>query len=103
MTLALWAPFEVADLEVSQAFYTKLGLPVVDSFPGGLVFGVGPTGRIEVVRSARTGHPAHAIEYPTWEEIDRHGGGTVFPRGHYGFVTADPDGNRLLLWSEARA
>ena len=102
MTLALWAPFEVADLAASKAFYESLGLPVIDTFPGGLVFGVGPSGRIEVVQTARTGHPTTAIEYPTWGEVDRYGGGSVFPRGHYGFVTADPDGNRLLIWSEAR-
>ncbi len=101
MTLALWAPFEVADLAAAEAFYTRLGLPVIDSFPGGLVFGVGPSGRIEVVQTARTGHPVTAVEYPTWAEVDRLGSGKVFPRGHYGFVTADPDGNRLLIWSEA--
>jgi len=103
MTLALWAPFEVADLAASRAFYESLGLPVIDTFPGGLVFGVGPSGRIEVVQTARTGQPSTAIEFPTRGEVDRIGGGSVFPRGHYGFVTADPDGNRLLIWSEARA
>jgi catechol 2,3-dioxygenase-like lactoylglutathione lyase family enzyme len=119
MTRALWAPFEVADLAASKAFYSSLGLPVIDSFPGGLVFGVGPSGRIEVVATPPTGHPVHAIEFPTWGEVDRLaavrsglpprgevgriGGGSVFPRGHYGFVTADPDGNELLIWSEARA
>ncbi|NUR46697.1 MAG: hypothetical protein HOV71_01050 [Hamadaea sp.] len=25
----------------------------------------------------------------------------TFPRGHYGFVLADPDGNRVLVWTEA--
>lgn len=24
----------------------------------------------------------------------------IFPRGHYGFVAHDPDGNPLLIWSE---
>jgi catechol 2,3-dioxygenase-like lactoylglutathione lyase family enzyme len=97
----LWAPFEVADLAVSERFYRSLGLSVVDSFEGGLVFGVGPSGRIEIAQTAtRSGIPAIAIEVPTWGDVDRLGAGEVFPRGHYGFVTADPDGNRILIWSE---
>jgi catechol 2,3-dioxygenase-like lactoylglutathione lyase family enzyme len=103
MTRALWAPFEVADLAASKAFYSSLGLPIIDSFQDGLVFGVGPSGRIEVVQTAPTGHPSLAIELPTWGEVDGVGSATVFSRGHYGFVTADPDGNRLLIWSEVRA
>jgi len=35
---------------------------------------VGPSGRIEVVQTSRTGHPTTAIEYPTWGEVDRLGG-----------------------------
>lgn len=100
---ALWAPFEVADLSASGKFYRGLGLPVIDSFKDGLVFGVGPSGRIEIVQTPKTGHPATAIELPTWTAVDRLGKGTVFSRGHYGFVTADPDGNRLLIWSEGTA
>jgi hypothetical protein len=97
----LWAPFEVADLAVSEQFYRSLGLPVVDSFTDGLVFGLGPSGRIEIAQTAnRTGLPPTAVELPTWADVDRLGRAHVFPRGHYGFVTADPDGNPLLIWSE---
>jgi hypothetical protein len=97
----LWAPFEVADLGVSERFYRSLRLSVVDSFEGGLVFGVGPSGRIEIAQTAtKSDLPPTAIEVPTWADVDRLGRGRVFPRGHYGFVTADPDGNRLLIWSE---
>jgi hypothetical protein len=96
----LWAPFEVADLRLSEQFYLSLGLSVVDSFEHGLVFGLGPSGRIEISQSPRTGLPATAIELPDWASVDRLGQGQVFPRGHYGFVTTDPDGNRLLIWSE---
>ncbi len=96
----LWAPFEVADLALSQAFYERLGLSVVDSFEDGLVFGVGPSGRIEIAQGPKTGLPPTAIEVDTWADVDRLGQGHVFPRGHYGFVTTDPDGNRLLIWSE---
>jgi catechol 2,3-dioxygenase-like lactoylglutathione lyase family enzyme len=103
MTL-LWAPFEVADLAVSERFYRSLGLSVVDSFDGGLVFGVGPSGRIEIAQTATRGDlPPTAIELPDRASVDRLGPGRVFPRGHYGFVTADPDGNRLLIWSEREA
>lgn len=99
----LWAPFEVADLAASQAFYESLGLSIVDSFEGGLVFGVGPSGRIEIAQTPlKSGIPPTAIELPTWADVDRLGKGKVFPRGHYGFVTTDPDGNRLLIWSERR-
>ncbi|HCT79502.1 MAG TPA: hypothetical protein DGG94_09970 [Micromonosporaceae bacterium] len=100
---ALWAPFEVADLFASERFYRGLGLPVIDSFKDGLIFGVGASGRIEIVQTPKTGHPTTAIELPTWAAVDRLGKGTVFPRGHHGFVTADPDGNRLLIWSEGTA
>lgn len=102
MTTRLWAAFEVDDLAESEKFYRVLGLPVVDSFQDGLVFGVGDTGRLEIFQTAKTGHPTTAIELATWDEVDQLGRGTVFSRGHYGFVTTDPDGNRILIWSEAR-
>jgi predicted lactoylglutathione lyase len=98
----LWAPFEVADLRRSEAFYRGLGLSVVDSFADGLVFELGPSGRIEIAQTATpAGIPPTAIELPTWADVDRLGQGQVFPRGHYGFVTTDPDGHPLLIWSEA--
>jgi catechol 2,3-dioxygenase-like lactoylglutathione lyase family enzyme len=114
---ALWAPLEVRDLARSAAFYLGLGLPLIDEFPDGQVFGAGDSGRIELVQTpAATGPPAIAIEVPTWAEVDRlaaycntanappgqAGAGTpaVFPRGHYGFFTNDPDGHPLLIWSE---
>jgi len=96
----LWAPFEVADLRASEEFYRSLGLSIVDSFENCLVFGLGPSGRIEIAQGPKTGLPPTAIELPDWACVDRLGHGEVFPRGHYGFVTTDPDGNRLLIWSE---
>jgi hypothetical protein len=51
--------------------------------------------------ATRSDLPPTAIELHTWADVDRLGPGKVFPRGHYGFVTTDPDGNRLLIWSEA--
>ncbi|WP_162907505.1 VOC family protein [Allorhizocola rhizosphaerae] len=52
--------------------------------------------------------PQTAIELPSWSDVDRLAAKlraipTVFPRGHYGFVTTDPDGHPLLVWSEATA
>ena len=104
---ALWAPFEVAYLAASTAFYTALGLPVLDSSTAGVVFGVGPGGRIEVV-ATRTPSPPPPVALelrpgPRSTRSRRVGGDAplaVFPRGHYGFVTRDPDGNPLLIWSE---
>jgi catechol 2,3-dioxygenase-like lactoylglutathione lyase family enzyme len=105
---ALWAPLEVASLEASRDFYSRLGLPVVQRFDGGVVFGIGVDGRLEIVAPA-TGSPPPpvALEVSTWGSVDsafaRVGGDappSVFPRGHYGFVARDPDGNRLLIWSE---
>jgi len=44
---ALWAPFEVASLGASVEFYGgRLGLKVLESFDGGVVFEAGPGGRI---------------------------------------------------------
>lgn len=106
---ALWAPFEVASLPSSVDFYTALGLKVLESFDGGVVFEAGAGGRIEVV-APRTPSPPPpvALEQSTWAEVDalyeRVGGDAppaVFPRGHYGFVARDPDGHPLLVWSEA--
>ena len=105
---ALWAPLEVTSLPSSVAFYTALGLRTLETFPGGVVFEAGEGGRIEVV-APRTASPPPpvALEFPTWAEVDavyqRVGGDAppvVFPRGHYGFVARDPDGNPLLIWSE---
>jgi len=107
---ALWAPFEVASLDASVEFYGgRLGLKVLESFDGGVVFEAGPGGRIEVVAPPTPSPPPPvALEVPTWAAVDalyeRAGGDwapAVFPRGHYGFVTRDPDGNPLLVWSEA--
>lgn len=106
---ALWAPLEVVSLPASVAFYASLGLTVLETFDGGVVFQAGTGGRIEVVapRSASPPPPV-ALEFPTWAAVDevyeRVGGDappSVFPRGHYGFVARDPDGNPLLIWSEA--
>jgi len=105
---ALWAPLEVTSLPSSVAFYTALGLRTLETFDGGVVFEAGAGGRIEVV-APRTSSPPPpvALELSTWAAVDavyeRVGGDTppaVFPRGHYGFVARDPDGNPLLIWSE---
>jgi hypothetical protein len=105
---ALWAPFEVASLPSSVAFYSALGLRALETFEGGVVFEAGPGGRLEVVAPMTTSPPPPvALEYATWAEVDemysRVGGDAppaVFPRGHYGFVARDPDGHPLLIWSE---
>lgn len=73
------------------------------------MFEAGPGGRVEVVEPRTASPPPPvALEVATWTTVDelyaRVGGGfqpAVFPRGHYGFVTRDPDGNPLLIWSEA--
>jgi hypothetical protein len=97
--MRLWAPLEVRSLGAARIFYEKL-LPIVDSFDGGLVFGAGD-GRIEIVQTRQPAYPPPiALEVPTWEEVGP--GGTVFPRGHYGRFLTDPDGHRLLIWSERR-
>jgi catechol 2,3-dioxygenase-like lactoylglutathione lyase family enzyme len=113
--LALWAPSEVADIDAARAFYGDvLGLPLVHEWRSptgeqGAIFGVGGSGRIEVVSPVTSSPPpATAIEVATWADVDalflRHGGtGTapaVFPRGHYGLRTIDPAGHELLIWSE---
>src|SRR5262249_55044379 len=100
---------EVASLPEAMAFYAALGLRTLETFGGGVVFKAGRGGRIEVV-APRTSSPPPpvALEFPTWASVDsayeRVGGDappSVFPRGHYGFVARDPDGNPLLIWSEA--
>jgi predicted lactoylglutathione lyase len=105
---ALWAPFEVTSLPSATAFYTALGLRVLQTFDGGVVFEAGPGGRLEAV-APRTSSPPPpvALEFATWAEVDaiyeRVGADAppeVFPRGHYGFVARDPDGHPLLIWSE---
>lgn len=135
---ALWAPLEVPDLDAAAGFYGGvLGLPLLDEWSRdgerGAVFGVGGSGRIEVVQTdAPTGPPPVALELPTWADVDAmhaaitaaragtaaaehrtaanaddrdsnglvQGTPEVFPRGHYGFVTTDPAGNAMLVWSE---
>jgi catechol 2,3-dioxygenase-like lactoylglutathione lyase family enzyme len=106
---ALWAPLEVESLAPAVDFYRALGLRVLSRFEGGVVFETGPGGRLEVV-APRTPSPPPpvALELAAWAEVDtayRQVGGdappAVLPRGHYGFVARDPDGNPLLIWSEA--
>jgi catechol 2,3-dioxygenase-like lactoylglutathione lyase family enzyme len=108
----MWTPLEVADFAAAVAFYEGvLGLPRIDGWQRdgerGAVFGVGEDGRLEIV-SPRTDSPPPktAIELPHWSDGDRlaallRRAPKVFPRGHYGFVTNDPDGHPLLVWSEA--
>jgi len=111
---ALWAPLEVADFERSAAHYGKLlGLPLLDEWhhdgERGAVYDAGG-GRIEIVQTTRpTGPPGLALELPDLASVDAvfqaagpaaEDAPVTFPRGHYGFVLADPDGTRLLVWTE---
>jgi catechol 2,3-dioxygenase-like lactoylglutathione lyase family enzyme len=106
---------EVADFDRSAAHYRKLlGLPVVDEWQRdgerGAVFAAGG-GRIEIVQTTRpTRPPGLALELPDRASVDAVFGAAgpaaaaapvTYPRGHYGFVLADPDGNRVLVWTEA--
>jgi predicted enzyme related to lactoylglutathione lyase len=120
----LWAPLEVADFSRSAEFYGGLlGLQAVEMWrrdgEQGAVYaadgasGAGRAGRggwIEIVQpDPPTDPPAIALELADRAHVDRlyrrmgaaaEGEPRVFPRGHYGFVAADPDGNRILLWTE---
>jgi catechol 2,3-dioxygenase-like lactoylglutathione lyase family enzyme len=106
--VALWVPLQVADVAVSLAFYRdRLGLVPIGRWdrPGdaGAVFALGD-GRLEV---AADGSPplatGFAIELPDRLAVDRLAGSVppkVFPRGHYGAEVIDPDGHRVLLFTE---
>jgi predicted enzyme related to lactoylglutathione lyase len=113
----LWAPLEVADFDRSNAFYGDLlKLQTADWWQRdgerGAVFAAGHGGWIEIVQTNPPTEPAGiALELDDWDEVDRFHQRVgeaaedvpkVFPRGHYGFVVVDPDGNRLLLWSERK-
>ena len=112
----LWAPLEVADFARSAAFYGDLlGLQAVDTWhrdgEHGAVYSVGHGGWIEIVQpNPPTDPPGIALELADRSTVDllhrqvgaaAEGEPRVFPRGHYGFVAADPDGNRILLWTES--
>lgn len=103
---ALWAPLEISP--ASARFYAELDLPVLDTFNGGVIYDVGG-GRLEIVTPiSGSPPPPVALEVESWTRVDelfsRLGGSSdrpaVFPRGHYGFIARDPDGNPLLIWSE---
>jgi hypothetical protein len=101
----LWAPLEVS--AESARFYAALDLPVLETFDGGVIYDVGG-GRLEIVTPASANPPPPiALEADCRARVDelysRLGGDAppaVFPRGHYGFIARDPDGNPLLMWSE---
>lgn len=120
-----------AGFGATVGFYRDLlGLPEVDHWARGgergAVYAAGGTGRIEIVRPAgpgsgparpgsgparHAGIPPIALELRDRAAVDalherlRTGRATTkpetFPRGHYGFTTADPAGHPVLLWSEA--
>jgi predicted enzyme related to lactoylglutathione lyase len=111
----LWAPLEVADFTRSAAFYGGLlGLQAVDTWhrdgEHGAVYAAGQGGWIEIVQpNPPCDPPGIALELADRSAVNRlhsrvggaaEGEPRVFPRGHYGFVAADPDGNRILLWTE---
>jgi predicted enzyme related to lactoylglutathione lyase len=113
----LWAPLEVADFGRSAQFYGDLlGLQVADTWhrdgEHGAVYAAGHGGWIEIVQpNPPAGPPGIALELADRTAVDRlyqrvgaaaESTPRVFPRGHYGFVAADPDGNRILLWTEKK-
>jgi catechol 2,3-dioxygenase-like lactoylglutathione lyase family enzyme len=112
-------PLLVADVPAAAAFYRdRLGLDQVDGWSRGgetgAVFAVGDA-RIEVVAGAAPGGfparpspAAFAIELPAWADVDALAArlapgrsARVLPRGHYAVILTDPDGNEVLMWSEA--
>lgn len=104
-------PLEVTDFDAVATFYGgTLGLPQLNTWhrdlESGAIFGVGASGLIEVVQTSAPTHPPPiALELPTWSDVDEladrvHATPVVHPRGHYGFIARDPDGNALLIWSE---
>lgn len=111
----LWAPLEVEDFDRSAAFYGGLlRLRPIDEWQRdgerGAVYDAGG-GRVEIVQPATAAKPpAYALELPDRASVAavHQAAGpagettpTVFPRGHFGFVLADPDGHRILVWTEA--
>jgi catechol 2,3-dioxygenase-like lactoylglutathione lyase family enzyme len=115
--LALWVPFEVADLTAARTFYrVQLGLSEVDAWERdgerGVVLGAPGSARVELVQPApgRSAGPrvALALELGAAAAVDRAAAGlrpaagdpVRFPRGHYGFTVRDPDGVPVLIWSE---
>jgi catechol 2,3-dioxygenase-like lactoylglutathione lyase family enzyme len=112
----LWIPLVVRDVDASTRFYREtLGLSPVDGWATdagerGAVFAVDGPGHIEVVQPApgatEPPPPTIALELDGRADVDalraRLDGSTprVYPRGYYGFVAHDPDGNAILLWSE---
>jgi catechol 2,3-dioxygenase-like lactoylglutathione lyase family enzyme len=110
----LWVPLVVRDVDASTRFYGQLlGLSQVDGWTSddgerGAVIAVDGPGHIEVVASPveTDPPPTIALELESRAEVDalraRIDGSPprVYPRGYYGFVAHDPDGNAVLLWSE---
>ncbi|WP_027341055.1 VOC family protein [Hamadaea tsunoensis] len=110
----LWAPLEVVDFGAADAFYGGvLGLTTVDTWERdgerGAVYSGGDGGLVEIVRPARRSFPPpRALQFATWADVDAayarvpkaEGAPEIFPRGHYGFVAVDPEGHRMLIWSE---
>lgn len=110
--VALWLPFEVADLTAATSFYTNhIGLTPTDSWhhadEQGVVLHAGAA-YVELVSPAhRTTTPSLAFEYLTQSEVDRRHARLhaptrphQYPRGHYGFETQGPANTTVMLWSE---
>ncbi|HEY0452315.1 VOC family protein [Actinophytocola sp.] len=108
--VALWLPFEVADLDRAAGFYTdRVGLSVVDGWDRagerGVVLAAG-SAFVELVSPGRSGPAPLAFQLADAASVDAaHGrlGSAAprrHPRGHYGFETDGPAGARVMIWSE---
>jgi catechol 2,3-dioxygenase-like lactoylglutathione lyase family enzyme len=112
---ALWLPYQVADLDAAERFYTiHLGLSTVDGWQTtgerGVVLRAAAGAFIELVESGESGSAPVAFEVDDAEAVDwafarwRPTGDVVpphrYPRGHYGFEAPGPAGATIMVWSE---
>jgi catechol 2,3-dioxygenase-like lactoylglutathione lyase family enzyme len=112
---ALWLPYQVADVDAAERFYTvHLGLSRVDSWDSdgdrGVVLRAADRAFVELAGPAEP-HPAPlAFELASREAVDksyarRRPDGLVaaphhYARGHYGFEMRGPAGAHVMVWSE---
>jgi catechol 2,3-dioxygenase-like lactoylglutathione lyase family enzyme len=108
--MRLWVPFSVPDLDAATAFYTGLGLSIVDGWDSrherGVVLRVAEGAFVELVSPGDRADPSLALEVADVDEAFARVTGDVlvgphrYPRGHYGFEVRGPAGARVMLWSE---